>query len=299
MTVLARSSPPSQNRWRYPTSCCAFETPVEAARRLIAGGVRPEIPFLTADSVVLTQGSCFSGNITRALQKYDVRCVHADFVELNNTTFHNLFLIELALRSSPLTDEELRFSQEILRGVTLDEFSNLLHSADVFIFTIGVALCPLDEDGDLFMPFEIRGRARRLQMTTPERNAENMRRILSMIAAVNPTAKFVLTVSPVPLGGVPRDFPSAFAADCVSKSVMRTAAHYIETDRIPNLWYWPSFEMVRWLGGHTAPVYGVDDDNPRHVSQARVDMIVRLFIENFGDIELRRRLETADGDAAI
>ena len=48
--------------------------------------------------------------------------------------------------------------------------------------------------------------------------------------------------------------------------------------------YWPSFEIVRWLGVHytrpEAPVFGAEDGNTRHVSTWLVDMIVELFIQH-------------------
>ncbi|WP_372400689.1 GSCFA domain-containing protein (plasmid) [Azospirillum sp. HJ39] len=283
------SPPLHANPWRYPTSHDLFGSPERVAREMMVAQIGPTEPFVTPESVILTQGSCFSGNIARELQAFGCRCIHADLVEFNNTTFHNRLLIDLALGAVPLDAENERFVAEILRGVSLSEFRDLLHTADILIFTIGVALCPFDELGGLFLPLERTARARRLRMTTPEENADNMRYILRSISRINPNARFILTVSPVPLGGVPRDFPSSFAADCVSKSIMRLAAHYIEADRTPNLWYWPSFEMVRWLGSHTGPVFGVDDGNPRHVSHASVRMIIRLFLEKFGNDALRAR----------
>jgi hypothetical protein len=44
--------------------------------------------------------------------------------------------------------------------------------------------------------------------------------------------------------------PSAIEADSISKSVMRLTAHEITTAGIPEIDYWPSFEIVRWCGAH-------------------------------------------------
>ena len=46
-------------------------------------------------------------------------------------------------------------------------------------------------------------------------------------------------------------------------------------------YYWPSFEIVRWLGGHVGPFYGVDDGSSLHVSEALVGVITDLFIDQF------------------
>ena len=47
--------------------------------------------------------------------------------------------------------------------------------------------------------------------------------------------------------------------------------------------YWPSFEIVRWLGPHFGgalpDVYGADDGNSRHVSAWLVDEIVGEFLK--------------------
>jgi hypothetical protein len=46
--------------------------------------------------------------------------------------------------------------------------------------------------------------------------------------------------------------------------------------------YWPSFEVVRWVGSHLGPVFGAEDGQPRHVSNFVVDAIVRNFISIHG-----------------
>ncbi|MBE0630605.1 MAG: GSCFA domain-containing protein, partial [Burkholderia vietnamiensis] len=65
-----------------------------------------------------------------------------------------------------------------------------------------------------------------------------------------------------------------------SKSTLRVVAHEFVTSN-PDVIYWPSFEIVRWLGGHVGPFYGNDDDAALHVGDHVVKAITDSFIEHF------------------
>jgi len=57
-------------------------------------------------------------------------------------------------------------------------------------------------------------------------------------------------VSPVPLKATFERL-SPIIADCVSKSILRVAAHeFMSSAAGAGTIYWPSFEVFRWLGGH-------------------------------------------------
>ena len=114
--------------------------------------------------------------------------------------------------------------------------------------------------------------------------------LIQGLAEVNPAMKLIFTVSPVPLAGA-NEFESAVVADCLSKSTLRLACHEALSGqaRAGQAVYWPSFEIVRWLGGHfgasAPPAFGGDDGNTRHVSKWLVKLIVRLFLEHYGAAE--------------
>jgi len=65
----------------------------------------------------------------------------------------------------------------------------------------------------------------------------------------------------------------------VSKTTLRAALHEVMQESRPEeVYYWPSFEIVRWLGGHTTlPAFGTDDAVSRHVSNWMVEVIVDRF----------------------
>ena len=102
---------------------------------------------------------------------------------------------------------------------------------------------------------------------------------MSRVKSLNPDVKMVITVSPVPLRTT-FEFKSAMQADCISKSTLRVVAHEF-VSKHPEVIYWPSFEVVRWLGGHVGPFYGNDDDAALHIGDHVVHAITDLFIEHY------------------
>ena len=98
---------------------------------------------------------------------------------------------------------------------------------------------------------------------------------------MNPDAPIVLTLSPVPLNATFRGI-SCVAADCVSKSTLRVALDGVVGRGLENVYYWPSFEIVRWVGGHVPwPAYGFNRGDSRHVTRYLVAQIIDAFVEAF------------------
>jgi hypothetical protein len=62
------------------------------------------------------------------------------------------------------------------------------------------------------------------------------------------------------------------------------ALNELMAEQLEGVYYWPSFEMVKWVGPHTAaPAYGVDDGVARHVSDQLVVAIIDCFVRAFYD----------------
>lgn len=121
--------------------------------------------------------------------------------------------------------------------------------------------------------------------TSVEENHVNLRCILGAAGRLcRPGSRAIVTVSPVPLGAT-AEFESPGIADCLSKSILRLACHQAISEAGSDAHYWPSFEMVRWLGAHLqdppGPVFGADDGSSRHVSSWLVDIIIELFLETY------------------
>ena len=101
-------------------------------------------------------------------------------------------------------------------------------------------------------------------------------------------APLVVTLSPVPLdstiGLTGTPLRSAIEVDCVSKSRLRSAFDEIclRHGSDPSLYYFPSFEIVRWIAP-MLPIanFGYDDAASRHVSSPVLDAICGAFIHRY------------------
>jgi len=152
---------------------------------------------------------------------------------------------------------------------------------DVFVFTLGLTEAWLSrEDGAVFpsCPGTAAGvwdenRYIFHNFSTTE-TAEDLRVLIAAIRGVNPSANFILTISPVPLvatatGG------HVLPSTVYSKSVLRVAAQ--ETaDRHRGVDYFPSYEVI--TGPHAQGYFAEDR---RNVSDAGVAHVMRLFARHY------------------
>ena len=140
------------------------------------------------------------------------------------------------------------------------------------------------ESGNVFwrgVPEQIFKEGRhRFRLSSVLENTKNLENIFALIREVNPNAPIIFTLSPVPLKATFSN-KSCISSDCVSKSTLRLAIHeYMSKfESQANVYYWPSFEIVKWVGCHLPyPVYGTDDGCVRHVSRFLVTQILKAFV---------------------
>ena len=50
---------------------------------------------------------------------------------------------------------------------------------------------------------------------------------------------------------------------------------------IPHVYYWPSFEAIRWLGSHAGPVFGVEGTDYRHIGESYLREIMSAFVDYY------------------
>ena len=203
-----------------------------------------------------------------------------------NTTFANRYFLEW-LAGHPTNAQVLERLKELVdeKGINLETPSTELACADVVILTLGVAPCFFEYGTNKFImprPSAVNHRALaekyEFRTTTVTENVTNILAGVDAIRRLNTSARIFLTLSPVPLRGS-FEFESAVTADCLSKSVLRVAAHETLTKNPERVYYWPSFEIVRWMGAHAGTTYGADDDSTFHVNEDLVSTIIDLFIE--------------------
>ncbi len=286
--LRAEPAAPSSARPRsWPKRQASFDDPSELVRRYMLRD-RPKRAFVRPETVFMTLGSCFADNLARRLLTAGYAAYFESIGEEANTTFANRYLVEWIEKG--VVDGQTAIMDEAFGEARRQRLRRNLEACDVFVMTLGVAAAFFDDkDEFVYISQHTQSNARalgqlRMRTCSVAENVDNIERIIDTVRRLcRPGVRIVLTVSPVPLAGT-TEFESAITADCLSKAILRVACHEVVAKRGPGeVIYWPSFEMVRWLGAHFGPgvgqVYGAEDGNTRHVSQWLVDLIVGLFLE--------------------
>ena len=271
----------------WPTRQAAFDDPRELIRRYLLRD-RPRAAFIAPGTVFATLGSCFADNLAHRLRAAGYSAFSERIGEEVNSTHANRYLIEW-VENGPV-DAQTAIMNEAFGAASRERLKRAIQGCDVFVMTLGVAASFFDDRGEfVFIPQDARTTAAALdhaamRTTSVAENVENIGCIIDAVRRLaGPEVKVVLTVSPVPLAGT-TEHDSAITADCLSKSTLRVACEEaVAARRGEGVLYWPSFEIVRWLGAHFGPEtpgpYGADDGNTRHVSEWLIDLIVALFVE--------------------
>lgn len=236
---------------------------------------------ISTETRIITLGSCFALNLSNALRKegyYSTKNI--TFGEDVNSTFANNLLVKCIVNKQKL-DKNLRISYNA------DATLKYLEGAEILIYTLGVAPCFFEAKTGRFFPGNgVRGMVRGENIyrnTTVEENVKNILEIIDIVRTINPKCKFVFSVSPVALSVTFLD-KTAVEADCISKSILRVAIEQVVSLRKDCI-YWPSFEIVRWLGVYFPGMYLLNG-GMRNVSEEVVGIIIKDFIRIFGTTAL-------------
>lgn len=231
----------------------------------------------------VTFGSCFAANLAKKFNEkgFQAKCLLIE--ESVNSTYANRLLLDVAAGVLPTSAH-----REMLRVFGDDFFNDVrksLSECSHVVVTVGVAPSFFDKQTNEFVFAGRYGDLLRsgsiyMRTTTVDENKCNLRHILNGLSQLAPTARVFVTVSPVPLAAT-AELPSALIADCVSKATLRAAVHEVFAEE-RRAAYFPAFEVVRWLAGHTSlSIFGGDDGNSRHISNWVVDFIVAEFERRF------------------
>lgn len=158
----------------------------------------------------------------------------------------------------------------------------MLETLDVFVFTLGLTECWISSgDGAVFplCPGVHGGRFDPAQHVfynqTLDDVVEDMTSFLMTLARLNPAARVILTVSPVPLAATARHDQHVLTATTYSKAVLRVAAETLAM-RFPHVAYFPSFEII--TGAHNKGRYYAPD--LRNVVETGVAHVMSLFMKH-------------------
>jgi hypothetical protein len=208
------------------------------------------------------QGSCFAENLHGELSRSGYPCFYNQLVEALNSPLANMAYLT-QLKSAP--DDPIRKEIE---------------KANVYILTIGVAPSwYVKSSGQFVFAPDVHAMDLFMQRTATVKEATDaLLDVFKTIHEINPAIQIVITLSPVPLART-FEFASAIVADCLSKSVLRAAIHeaLLGFGGGKKPIYFPSFEIVRWAGGHAGNAFG-DDGLPRHISREYVKHIISSFL---------------------
>lgn len=240
---------------------------------------------------VLTMGSCFAAHLRRILGLRGKQAETIGVPEGLNNTFALRNFVEWCLTGNRSSDgywydnDEHKGAHRWEPAVEQRHYERAFRSTAGFVITVGMAEVWRDKvTGDVFwrgVPEAIFDKSRHVcELTTVDENVANLRTIYQLIQDKCGPRPVIVTISPVPLNATSRPM-SCVLADCVSKSTLRVAVEYLLMEKHPQLHYWPSFEIVRWLGAHMdRATFGGEGqwDDARHVPEWVVTEIVDAFI---------------------
>jgi hypothetical protein len=287
------------NKWhkedakRYPREERLFRRDVpQLIRNWIAAGYAPEAGMLSVQDSIITIGSCFARELRDCFR--DIGCSFGDFPPLFSAT--NTFAI-VDFISWCVTGEEIGrgYRYDLTKDKEIREWTPEAERQDYLqgmrkagAFVLGFGTSEVWEDREtraVFwrgVPKDVYQSGRHeFRLTTVEENEENLLRIVELIRSVNDTAPIVLMLSPIPNPLTFREI-AGIPADCVSKSVLRVAFDRVLSRRLEGVYYWPSFEVVRWAGAHVPwGAYGTDDGDPRRITHYLVAESIDAFVDAF------------------
>ena len=175
----------------------------------------------------------------------------------------------------PLKDED---DVDRSRLEHLEAVRRLFTEADILVFTLGLTETFMSQDDGSVFPVApgVSG-----GIFDPDRYTfvnfavseviNDLRTFVQKVRDVNPTIRFVLTVSPVPLIATyePRH---VLVSTTISKAILRVAAHEISSSH-DFIEYFPSYEIIS--GSALGSQYF--DNDLRQVRQVGVDHVMRVF----------------------
>jgi hypothetical protein len=164
----------------------------------------------------------------------------------------------------------------------LSAVRRMFEECDVFIFTLGLTETWIStKDGAVFplapgaVSPDVADRDCRFHNFTTSEVLGDMTDFIDRLASVNPAARIILTVSPVPLIATYED-RHVLVSTIASKSILRAAVEDIMRQQ-PNVSYFPSYEIV------TGPQAGGRFYAPdlREVTAEGVSYVMSLFSRHY------------------
>lgn len=277
----------------FPKKKEQFDDLEKLAEEYVFDTYGPEVPILSADDKVVTMGSCFADRLRNWLKRNKKNANYIAVPEGLNNSFAVRQYLEWALTGDRSTDAywydndkdvgAFKYEPKEEQEKLLEHFKE----TKAIVVTFGLGEVWKDKSTDMVywrgVPASEYDPSRHVCVTsTVQENVDNFDKIVSLIKTYAGNDKVIIfTLSPVPLNATFTNRPT-IVSDCVSKSILRVALdEFFRKTKYNDVYYWPSFEMVRWVGAHTSIPTLYEDNTTRHVSNKVVEIIIKNFVKRF------------------
>jgi hypothetical protein len=157
-----------------------------------------------------------------------------------------------------------------------DTYHQAARDADIFVFTFGLCESFYDRRGDRYLnvtpdPRTARGQELEFRFLSFDENIRQGQRIIEAVRHLNPKARIILTVSPVPLD-VTFSEHDIIVANSLAKATLLLTAHTL-AQKNEGCLYFPSYEIVMNSAQEKAWLW-----DRKHVSPPMVNHIMQSFI---------------------
>jgi hypothetical protein len=170
---------------------------------------------------------------------------------------------------------------DLLKASHLRAVLDAFHNATVFVFTLGLTEAWQSKlDGSVFpaCPGTISGKfdeaKHEFKNFTVDEITEDLTKFIELLRESNPTVRFIITVSPVPLVATATT-SHVLLASTYSKSVLRVAAQQVSS-QLQDVTYFPAFEIIT---GPQAPFEYFERDR-RNVSEIGVADVMSALLKD-------------------
>lgn len=238
-------------------------------RYIFGPGYEPKFR-IEKDTHILTMGSCFAANIAGFLASFGFHVTNfASSEEASPATFPRL-LESILNREDSTVRESIRNSPSLC-----------------IIFTAGVGEMLRMREGDVVDASVLQQNPARMrsieavEIFPPETISANILAAFAAIKAINPQAKLVCTVSPVPLEASFNNSAGVMVRNAYSKAALMLGVQQACSGH-EEISYFPSFEIVKeWASLAGVQAFAANDGMPRHVSRNLVLIICLMFLKYF------------------
>lgn len=249
----------------------------------------PSHPLIDRSTRITAFGSCFAENISAYLSAKGYALTRSKEPEIYVSRIgEGLVNTYAILQQFEWAWLDKRYANDLWHGWKGESFDYdekirlktkaVFEQTDLFVITLGLSEIWYDSvTAEVFwraVPIKAYDANRhKFRVATAAENSTNLLRIFDLIERFRPTAKVLITISPIPLAATFRPV-AALTANSVSKSNLRAAvdeAFAQRTDKVgEKLFYYPSYEIV-----YEFP-FRFEEDS-RHVYSYILDANMKIF----------------------